>query len=271
MNADDFGLSASINEGIIQACELGIVRSASILTNGEAVDDALDRALAIDQLGLGLHLTVVFGKPLAKPDKVPSLLFENGEFAKGYGAFLKRYLTGGIKLSEVEYEWERQREKLSEIELDHLDSHQHLHLLPGLFKLAVRLAVKWKIPFIRIPRENIRIKKRGSSVIPAKTLNFFSAGKKNCLLNNNLKTADNFFGSSFSGALYKPAWEELIKAVPVGLTEIMCHPGIEDPALRSIYGWNSGWQEELNALTDPQLMKEAEKHNIIFTNFREEL
>ena len=268
VNADDFGLSPNINRGIIEAVQAGVVKSASMLANGEAVDDALERAGKRPELGIGLHLSVVFGKPISPSEKIPSLIFAKGEFARGYGQFLRRYLTGGVKLAEVEYEWEQQREKLDSLEIDHLDSHQHLHLLPGLFKLAVRLAEKWGIPYVRIPWENIRIGIKGNAELPKKVLNMFSCGKRTRLRENNLHTTDNFFGSSFSGALTNPVWRRLMPSIPAGLTEIMCHPGREDADFRSRHGWTSRWEEELEALLDPDLKETADRLGIVFTNFK---
>ena len=268
INADDYGLSQPINEGIIEAFKAGMLKSASILTNSEGLADALDRYSDHSGLGIGLHLTLVFGEPVSPPEKVPSLIFENGRLARGYKNFVPKYLLGKIKLSEIEYEWERQREAVAQIEVDHIDSHQHLHLLPDLFNLTVKLARKWGVKYVRVPYENLEIGTRGHDILPCNVLNVFSWGKKRRLEDESLKTTDNFFGSSFTGALNGEIVKRLIPAIPDGITEVMCHPGREDAKIREKYGWTSSWEEELNGLINPEIRKLAKENGIIFTNYR---
>ena len=57
VNADDFGLSVSINAGIRDAYEHGILRSASLMANGEGFDDAVSRVKELPGLGVGIHLS----------------------------------------------------------------------------------------------------------------------------------------------------------------------------------------------------------------------
>jgi chitin disaccharide deacetylase len=66
VNADDFGLSRGINRGIIQSHEYGIVTSASLFANGPAFDDALEKITTCPKLGVGVHLNVLRGAPVAE-------------------------------------------------------------------------------------------------------------------------------------------------------------------------------------------------------------
>ena len=268
INADDFGLSGPVNEGIIQAHKAGMLKSVSLLTNSKGLKDALEKYSDNPDLGLGLHLTLVFGKPVSPPEKVSSLLFKNDEFAIGFDNFVPKYLLGQIKLDEIEYEWERQRDAVSDIKIDHIDSHQHLHLLPGLFDLTIKLAKKWKVKYVRVPYENFEICIRGHDNLGCSVLNIFSWGKKRRLSAAKLKTTDNFFGSSFTGALTEDVMQILFLEIPEGVTEIMCHPGKKDAKLRKRYGWTSKWEEELKGLTNSEIQNLAEENGIIFTNYR---
>ncbi|MBC8278235.1 MAG: ChbG/HpnK family deacetylase [FCB group bacterium] len=268
VNADDFGLTESVNDGVIACHQAGIVRSTSVLANGDGLRDALEKSSDHPGLGLGIHLTLVFGKPVAPPEKVRSLIFKKGSLAAGYPKFAQRYFLGGIKSSEVEYEWEAQREKLAGIKIDHLDSHQHLHLLPGLFKLVVKLAQKWGIPYVRVPSENLKIN-LPAATHSGKVLNLYTLGKKRLLANSGLKTTDSFFGSSFSGAMTADVWPKLWPRIPAGITEIMCHPGLENEQARALYGWANKWEDEYRALTDPQTLIQGRDSGVAFTNFTE--
>lgn len=218
---------------------------------------------------MGLHLALVFGKPAAAPEKVSSLIFKHGNFAAGYPQFARRYFPGGIKISEVEYEWESQREKLAGHKIDHLDSHQHLHLLPGLFRLTVKLALKWGVSYVRVPFENLKIGLPGTTALSGQVLNLYTLGKKHILEKNSLKTTGNFFGSSFSGAMTEKVWPQLWPQIPEGLTEIMCHPGIENEQARQLYGWANRWEDEYRALADPQILVQACESGVVFTSFSE--
>jgi len=269
INADDFGEAASIDRGIIACHQAGMVKSASLLANGDNLSAALQEAAELPGLGLGIHLTLVKGKPLSAAAKIPSLIFYQGNFAQGYLQFALRYFLGGIDIRQVEYEWERQREKLGGTNLDHLDSHQHLHLLPALFNLVLKLADKWGIKFVRIPRENILLPIKQAEIMTSRTLNLFCRKAEKKLQNTKIGSSDNFFGSSFSGKMVKPVWSALWENIPPGLTEIMCHPGYEEAETRRRYGWSNDWQGELAALTDPEVTAAAVKCNIVFTNYSE--
>lgn len=266
VNADDFGISRLINNGVIEAFNGGILKNASILANGDAVPDAITRGKG---MSLGIHLSVVFGKPVSNPKKIKSLIFSDDCFARGYNQFVIRYLTGGIKLDELEYEFEAQRQVLKDIEIDHIDSHQHLHLLPGIFDLTARLAERWGVKYVRVPYENFEIETRGHDLISSNVLNLFSWGKKRKLSLAGLKTTDNFFGASFTGKLTEDVWSKLISKLPSGTTEIMCHPGKEDANIRNTYGWTSKWQEERDALVNQDLLKRMKAENLEITSYKE--
>ena len=78
-----------------------------------------------------------------------------GAFLRDFRAFTRRYLLGGIAAAEVEEELRRQIERLQAagLPLVHANSHQHLHVLPKIFEIVLRLAEEHRIPFVRIPRE----------------------------------------------------------------------------------------------------------------------
>src|SRR5213078_2363089 len=78
VNGDDFGLTRGINAGIERACREGILRSASVMSTGEALDDAVQRSRQLLELGVGLHLTLVGERPACRPEEVPSLVERDG-------------------------------------------------------------------------------------------------------------------------------------------------------------------------------------------------
>src|SRR3984957_7221211 len=73
-NADDFGMTRGVNDGIIRGHREGILTSTTLMANGLAFDDAVQKALENPKLGVGCHLVLVGGKPVAPPESVASLL-----------------------------------------------------------------------------------------------------------------------------------------------------------------------------------------------------
>ncbi len=58
VNADDFGLSRGVNQGIARAHENGVVTSASLMVRRPAAPEAADYARTHPRLGLGLHFDI---------------------------------------------------------------------------------------------------------------------------------------------------------------------------------------------------------------------
>lgn len=153
VNADDLGLSPGINRGIIRAFREGIVRSASLIVNAPGFDDAVRRIGDNRGLSVGIHVTLVGGDgPVCDPKAVPTLLDGRGRFPRSYFDFVARYLS--IKRDEVRREVSAQIERAlsAGVILTHLDSHQHVHLLPKVADVVIKEAERYGIRYIRLPR-----------------------------------------------------------------------------------------------------------------------
>ncbi|HYX70921.1 MAG TPA: ChbG/HpnK family deacetylase, partial [Terriglobales bacterium] len=151
MNADDFGMAESINEGILEAHRCGIVTSTTLLANGSAFDAAVAMARSAPKLGVGVHLNLTQGAPVADPAQVRSLLDGNGEFARTPAALLRGLVYGSVRLDEVERELSAQIEKVrvAGVAITHLDGHKHVHMLPRAFPVVLGLAKRFGIPGVR--------------------------------------------------------------------------------------------------------------------------
>ena len=133
VNADDFGMSSAISRGILRAHRDGIVTSTSLLGNCADLDGARALLAEAPNLGVGVHLALVGGGPVADAGTRASLL---GRRAGGSGraarsssrAWAKRQIDAG----DVEREFEAQvaRVRAAGIAVDHLDTHHHLGFLP---------------------------------------------------------------------------------------------------------------------------------------------
>src|SRR5260370_17726545 len=81
VNADDLGWTAGVNRGIAEAHRHGIVTSASLLANGQAFAEAVELAQDTSGLGVGVHLNLSDGPPVAPPGVAPSLLNDSSQFS----------------------------------------------------------------------------------------------------------------------------------------------------------------------------------------------
>src|SRR5512136_946056 len=104
VNADDFGLSEQINRGIESAFVRGILRSASIMANGKAFDDAVRIATATPGLGGGIHLSLVDEQSAARPAQLGGLVDADGRLPKDYHDLLLRWSLGRFNASHIRTE-----------------------------------------------------------------------------------------------------------------------------------------------------------------------
>ncbi len=155
VNADDLGWTEGVNRGIAEAHRNGIVTSTSLLANGTAFASGVELARSTPGLGVGVHLNLSDGAPVAARELVTSLVNDSGEFEGGPESLLLRIASRGVELREVEQEWEAQIEKVRDagIQPTHLDGHKHVHMLPGLFEIALRLAKRYGIGALRVAHE----------------------------------------------------------------------------------------------------------------------
>jgi predicted glycoside hydrolase/deacetylase ChbG (UPF0249 family) len=173
VNADDLGLSPAVNRGIIELQAAGIVTSASLLMNLPATADALDRT-ADGRLDVGVHLNLTVGRPLSGP--APGLVGRDGRLAP-LPVVVRRLLRGELRLATVEREWAAQIEALLATgrRAAHLDSHQHLHALPGLLGLAGRLARRYDIGALRLPGHGL-VLHQAMPLLPARLVGGWRLG-----------------------------------------------------------------------------------------------
>ena len=159
VHADDFGLSERVNEGILQAHRHGILTSTSLIANGPAFEQAVQICRAVPTLDVGIHLTLVEEPPLLSVAAVPSLVGAAGKLHPHARVFTKKYFRGQIQLREVRDELEAQIKMVMShgISISHLDSHQHVHMLPDVLRITVELAKAYGIPAIRLPYEKVQL------------------------------------------------------------------------------------------------------------------
>lgn len=141
-NADDFGYSEAVNRGIVKCFKDGVLRSTTLMTNAFGFDDAIELSRKNPSLGIGVHLTLTFGKPLL--NKINTLTDKNGNFHK------LSFFEAGNQVDEEQLfeEWDAQIKKVisAGITPTHLDSHHHIHTFGTNTKVVKMLGEKYQLP-----------------------------------------------------------------------------------------------------------------------------
>jgi chitin disaccharide deacetylase len=241
VTADDVGLHRGMTEGAIRAHREGIVTACSIVANGVAFDDAVERLRDVPSLETGVHLTLVEERPLTAI-----------RFPKKYPSFVPLYLARAISIEAIERELRAQIERVlaTGLRVTHLNGHQHLHVLPRIFAVVRRLASEYGIAYVRIVDEGPA---PGLSFVRGLSMSMLSA------LGRRARTAgltnDRTVGVGQAGHLTDIV--PLLDAVE-GVTELVTHPGVGVTG----YGWGYDWDRETVALCDPRLSAELNARGI---------
>jgi len=275
INADDFGLHETVNKGIIQGHTAGFVTSTTIMANGNAFDHAVEQLALHNTLSIGVHLTLVGAKTVCAPEQVKSLVDHEGNLAAEYPEFLKRYIARQVPLADIRRELRAQVQKVADtgIPITHLDSHQHMHVVPGIIDITIDLAKEFGIKAVRIPAESYfftggypcsppRFVARGG-------LTFLSQLAARKVRKARLAMPEHFFGMLAGCDMREEYLLNIVSALPDGTSEIMMHPGSNNEIVNHIYDWNLHGQEELAAVTSEKLRCRVATEKIKLISFRD--
>ncbi len=280
--ADDLGWTEGVNRGIVEAHRHGLVTSTTLLANGGAYGFAVEAARENPQLGIGVHLNLGDGRPVAPADEVPGLLNGAGELDCGTEGLLLRIASRRLRIEEVEREWDAQIRKIREsgITPTHLDGHKHVHMLPGLFELGLQLAKKHGIRAIRVANEESSLRSALSAGaankagvvlkqgVRARGLKLLARDAREMAEREGIATSDYFCGITQTGELTREGLEEFLEKLPDGTTELMCHPGYADEELRrTATRLQESRKAELDMLTDAKIRKLVASRGIRLINY----
>ena len=268
INADDFGLTEDVNRGIIECYSRGAVTDISLFAVGESYEDAvrLAKKNGIDKLGVHLALTRSF-KPASPFGKIPSLVEKNGQFPGDYIEFLVKFFAGRVNGGEIYTELKNQILKIKKegFKISHVDGHQHVHMVPGILKIAVRLMREEGIEYIRFPMEKVNLlTKLGEprNIVRNLSLSFMCGISGRLLESLGAKHNDFFIGHFHAQSLTRADLFSAIEHLKNGLTELGCHPGYFTPEMKKRHPRYKSCEEELNVLCDKSFI-EAIKNNSI--------
>lgn len=224
-------------------------------------------------MDIGLHITLTQENPISQPQEIKSLLGNDGSFYGNIYEFLIRYLLGKIKGEEIKREIRAQFEKISSlgIKVTHIDSHQHVHILPGIIEIVIEMCREYNINYIRCRYGPLAFKKnyRMDRFFLQLVLNMLCLSASKKIKMSNLKTCNRCFGFLASGNLNEIELKEMILSLKDGLYEIICHPGMTDTDFLNRYGhWHYNWGGELQALCSVELKNFLKDNSVLVSNFK---
>jgi hopanoid biosynthesis associated protein HpnK len=244
VNADDFGLTAGVNRGIVEAHRTGIVTSTTLMANSAAFDDAVQLARSSPNLSVGCHVVLVDGSPVLGADRVPSLIDprDGSPFRQNISGFALSALAGRLDTDEIEAEATAQIRKLQSagIHVSHIDTHKHTHMFPRVLQPLLRAARACGVPAIRNPVGRVAFSliadqpslwKRYGEV---QVLNSLSGKFRGGVQNAGMVTPDGSLGIVATGSLDARLFELILDDLPEGTWEFVTHPGYNDADLAGI-------------------------------------
>jgi len=258
LNADDLAKDKSVNKAVLEAYEHGLLKSASIMTNMEDYDDAINSVVKnCPKLSVGVHLNIIEGKSITKG--LDMLCDNEGNFNNSYVSLLLKSYNKRF-LSQLEQEFRAQIERAKkDINITHIDSHVHTHSIPNIFKLTAKLALEYNIPRIRTQEEKpyfiMGRQYKPINFVKVMLLNFFTIINRQVAKKYNLETNDFLIGVSYTGDMDSSTILEGLKKIKKGKTiEALIHPNLQS--------------KEFFLTKDENLKKHIECMNYEITNYQ---
>jgi hopanoid biosynthesis associated protein HpnK len=265
VNADDFGLSHSVNEAVIRAHRDGILTSASLMVNESGFDKAVALAKENPKLGVGLHLTLLQSHSVLPPEKIPGLVNSRGEFSGspvgvGLNYFFKRNLREQLR-TEIHAQFEKFHK--TGLPLDHVNGHLHLHLHPTIFKILMEDSEKLGIRHLRLTRDCFARSRKISNghffykISHAVIFEMLSSRVRKTLEQKKIRHAQITFGLLQNHRVDEDYILKLLPELPVGDSELYSHPSLDE------------FRHEFDALVSPRVKELVKKLGIELIRYQD--
>jgi len=277
VNADDFGLTSGVNRGIAEAHEQGIVGSATLMACGKAFAGAAELARSSASMAVGCHIVLLDGVSEMPASEIASLL-PGGEFRRDVLSFGLAAITRRIEPDHIQEEATAQIRKLQSagIEVTHVDTHKHSHIFPQVLAPIVRACQACGVKKIRNPFLPARFNEGSGEpqlwkrLAQMKVLQRFRDSFARTVSEAGMLTTEGSVGVVATGCLNQKYFEKIIRALPQGSWEFVCHPGYMDGDLSAV---NTRLREsrevELRVLTSPESLDLLRATGIDLVSYRQ--
>jgi chitin disaccharide deacetylase len=259
VNADDYGLTTAVSQGILHAHRQGVVTSTSVLALAPGFRPSAPWLRDEERLGIGAHLAAVGeDPPLLSAREIPTLVDRRGRLPISWRRLLPRLLARRVDPADIAREFAAQLGAIRSegLTVDHLDTHQHVHLWPGVREVVLDLAVRAGVPAVRVTRSNER------SLVGSTVRRFAKKLEAEARV-DGLAFPGDAAGLDEAGRLDTATAVtalDRLAASAQACVELSAHPGAHDDPDRDRYRWNYRWGAELDALCAPEVRATIDRH-----------
>lgn len=221
IQADDYGITPAVTDGIIACAREGMMTQTGLFTNMPWVEYAVNRSREVPDLLLGQDLNISTGGPVTDPKLIPTLVQENGQFLTSSMHKAKdKENRNHVNYDEVLLEYDNQVRRFIELTgrlpgyigghawgnddteraMDEIcKKYGVMNLLKtNPFPLEKDLEMNWARPIVR---ENGVWEFNVMTQMENDPLKWFKEGRFNEILNNALETMDVFMLHTHAGYL----------------------------------------------------------------------
>jgi predicted glycoside hydrolase/deacetylase ChbG (UPF0249 family) len=208
---------------------------------GPRFSEAVATAGQHPALGVGCHIVLVDGTPVAEPDSIRTLLADGKNFRPTLGAFVCDVMLSRIARVEMEREAVAQIRRLQEagVQVTHVDTHKHTHMFPMVLDAVTRAAVACGVRAIRNPFEpgwSMAATQNAGPVrrLQVRLLGGFRGEFLRMVRKREISTTDGCVGVLATGSLDAAGLRAILGRMPEGTWELVCHPAVMDEELRGV-------------------------------------
>lgn len=240
VNADDFGLTDGINRAVLELHQSGALHSTTLMAAASRFPDAVEISSQQNSLGVGCHIVLVDGTPVANPAAISTLL-DRGErpcFRATLGEFVRDLYLGRIDRTHIEQEAIAQILRLRQagVVITHVDTHKHTHMFPAVLDAVLRAAKACDIHAIRNPFEPMWsvAATPNAGLVRTWQVRLLGALRHNfwrMVRQHNFATTDGCLGVAATGTLEETTLRTMLDRLPEGTWELVCHPAYLDAEL----------------------------------------
>jgi len=243
-----------------------VLTSATMMANAHAFGEAASLAKAQPALKTGCHIVLIDGDPVSR--NLTTLTNGSSRFCSSLKEFALAAVRHRLSADEIQREAEAQIRKIQSLDItvSHIDSHKHTHMFPHVLRPVLRAARTCGIRAVRNPFEPLRTWPGGMLLgAPAlwlrcagvMTFQMFAAEFRRALKEEGMLSTDGTVGIAATGKLDQKMLLSILKGLPEGTWELVCHPGYSDADLKNAGTRLTASREiELSALTSAET-KEA--------------
>jgi predicted glycoside hydrolase/deacetylase ChbG (UPF0249 family) len=278
VNADGFGFGEGATQGVLDALRGGFISSVSVNANFPQAERVRELVRDFPSVTVGVHVNPMVGRPCLAPERVPSLVGEDGMFhGDAFDGLLRR---GRIARDELEAELREQVRRIAGwagARLTHLDSQGNRHL--SYFDVFLDLARQCGLHRMRTNASEICLE---SPHPRASRLRVYLSRPHVWLAHRyrahqmrraraaGMRMADRLVTVGYAGTGNKASldnWIRILRNLPSGTHEIYCHPAYPDETLRRWSYYQDDRARELEILRTPRLKDEAERAGVEIVSF----